>query len=206
MTRLIPRSFSRVVLLGVAAALVSCVTVEVAPPPPAADIQGRFNPDFEVDGQRYRLRGHVEYRTGEDGDRAHGFVRVRAHVEPWEAWRGRFGGPSSEAGADGGYHVMPVGDGRLHFGGSSGTSTAGHSGIDGRLLECRVETSPPMNTKGEVLDVVLTAVVMVRPGGGGADGQRDIEIRIPVRWRALNENGRAVLQPDPSNPASPFRW
>jgi len=206
MTRLIFRGISRAACLGGAAVLLSCVTMEVAPPPPAADIQGRFNPDFVVDGQRYRLRGHVEYRTGEDGDRAHGIVRVRAHVEPWEARRGRFGVPSSEAGAELGYGVMPVGDQRLHFEGGSGTSTAGHSGIDSRLLECRVEASPPMNTKGEVLDVVVTAVVMVRPSGSGAEGQRDIEIRIPVRWRALNENGRAVLQPDPSNPASPFRW
>jgi hypothetical protein len=35
---------------------------------------------------------------------------------------------------------------------------------------------------------VLNAMVVVRPSGGGVDGQqRDIEIQIPLRWRAFNE-------------------
>ena len=83
---------------------------------------------------------------------------------------------------------------------------AGNSGIEDRLLECRVEVSPPSNTQGEALDIAATAVVTVHSGGGSADTQRDIEIHIPVRWRATNRNGRVFLQPDPANPPSPFRW
>lgn len=207
MTSLLLGLVRRMSLLGLVSGLFACqATTERMPPPPPPETRGAFDPDFVIDGHRYRLRGTLEHRTSEDGDTHHGFARVRAQVEPWDAQLGRFGTASPQSGAESGFSVTPVPDGRLFLSVTSGTWSGGASGIEGRLLECAVELSPPSNTKSETLDIHLTAVVTVRSASGAADGQRDIEIRIPVRWRAVNQDDRVVLQPDPSNPASPFRW
>ena len=196
----------RASLFGLLGSLTSCQLVKLPVPPPPADTQGRFNPDFVVDGRQYRLHGTLERRTQEDTGSQHGFARLRAWVEPWDPRRGRFGAASPQAGAESSFSVSRIPSGRLHFADGNATGGGGGCGIEGRILECSFEGSPPSNTQAETLDVTLTAVVVVRSAGGAADGQRDIEIRIPLIWHATCQDAQIFLQPHPSNPPSPFHW
>lgn len=193
--------------LALATTLASCRTTTRLPPSPPSETLSRFNPDFILASRHYRLRGSLEHRITHSPDQIHGSIRLSARVEPWIPLLHRFGNPSPAAGAELGFLVMPANPGHLHFGHGGGTpQTSGDSGIDQHLLESRIDLSPPSNTKSSSLLITATAVVSVRDATSPADGQRNIEILIPIRWTASIKDQQIIIIPDPSNPPSPFSW
>ncbi len=192
-------------LAAVAVGLPGCVGVSHSTIPASFATQGRFTPDFRVDGQLYRVRGQLEHASRAQDGAALVTLKLRAHVERWDGRAGRFTVISPESGASRSLRVTPLPNGQVFLADGNASDSAGAAGIGNRLLDCSLHVSPPANTRGADLDVTATAIIAVRPGDG-AEGQRDIELKIPLKWKAASADGKVTLTPHTSNPPAEFSW
>ncbi len=186
-------------------AMAGCAGISSSLAPAAADAQGRFNPDFRVEGRLHRICGELEHTARANEGGALVGLRLKAHVERWDERSGRFTVVSPESGAFRSFTAMPLAANQVVLFSGNASDAAGTAGIENRLLDCSLQVTPPANTRAAELDVTATATIAVRPGAG-AEGQRDIEIKIPLAWKATRADGGVVLTPNPGNPQGVFRW